>query len=631
MTYLDILHQYWGYPDFRGIQKEIIESIGAGKDTLGLMPTGGGKSLTFQIPALAQDGVCIVITPLIALMKDQVDHLRHQGIPAAAVYSGMHRDAIVATLENCVLGSTRLLYISPERIGSDIFQVKLRHMKVSFITVDEAHCISQWGYDFRPSYLQIAAIRRLVPEAPVLALTATATPEVVDDIQERLGFKVKNVFRMSFERKNLAYVVRQTEDKDAEMVHILQSVPQTAIIYCRSRKRTKDVAQKLTEYGISATWYHAGLEPAVKDQRQNDWQNDRIRVIVATNAFGMGIDKPDVRVVIHLDCPSSLEAYFQEAGRAGRDGRKAYAVLLYNGSDRRTLQKRVEDTFPPKEYVQTVYEHLAYFYQIGVGSGAGCTFEFPIDRFCTTFKHFPTRANAALTLLQRAGYIDYEQNPDTQARIRFLLNRDDLYRLDALSDKENEVVTALLRNYGGLFSDYGYVDESYIAQEAGLDRSQTYTVLVNLSKKRIINFIPRKNTPIIRYRSDRIDGADIVLDRSVYEDRKAQFVKRIHSVIDYAQNGRVCRSRQLLRYFGETKSVDCGQCDVCLSHTDTEDGDERKLIRRQLLTLLADGKKHHITEIRRLNSDWELIGDVMREMVLEEDIRMEGSFLLRPC
>ena len=631
MTYLDILHQYWGYPDFRGIQKEIIESIGAGKDTLGLMPTGGGKSLTFQIPALAQDGVCIVITPLIALMKDQVDHLRHQGIPAAAVYSGMHRDAIVATLENCVLGSTRLLYISPERIGSDIFQVKLRHMKVSFITVDEAHCISQWGYDFRPSYLQIAAIRRLVPEAPVLALTATATPEVVDDIQERLGFKVKNVFRMSFERKNLAYVVRQTEDKDAEMVHILQSVPQTAIIYCRSRKRTKDVAQKVTEYGISATWYHAGLEPAVKDQRQNDWQNDRIRVIVATNAFGMGIDKPDVRVVIHLDCPSSLEAYFQEAGRAGRDGRKAYAVLLYNGSDRRTLQKRVEDTFPPKEYVQTVYEHLAYFYQIGVGSGAGCTFEFPIDRFCTTFKHFPTRANAALTLLQRAGYIDYEQNPDTQARIRFLLNRDDLYRLDALSDKENEVVTALLRNYGGLFSDYGYVDESYIAQEAGLDRNQTYTVLVNLSKKRIINFIPRKNTPIVRYRSDRIDGVDIVLDRSVYEDRKAQFVKRIHSVIDYAQNGRVCRSRQLLRYFGETKSVDCGQCDVCLSHTDTEDGDERKLIRRQLLTLLADGKKHHITEIRRLNSDWELTGDVMREMVLEEDIRMEGSFLLRPC
>ena len=630
MSYLDILHQYWGYPDFRGIQKDIIESIGAGKDTLGLMPTGGGKSITFQVPALAREGICIVITPLIALMKDQVDHLRHQGIPAAAIYSGMHRDAIVATLENCIFGRTKLLYISPERIESDIFQIKLRHMKVSFITVDEAHCISQWGYDFRPSYLLIADIRKLVPHVPVLALTATATPEVVDDIQDRLGFKEKNVFRMSFERKNLAYVVRQTEDKDAEMIHILQSIPQTAIVYCRSRKRTKDVAQMLTRQGISATWYHAGLEPAIKDQRQNDWQNDRIRVIVATNAFGMGIDKPDVRVVIHIDCPSSLEAYFQEAGRAGRDGKKSYAVLLYNGNDNRVLQKRIEDTFPPKEYIQTVYEHLAYFYQIGVGSGDGCTFEFPIDKFCTTFKHFPIRASAALTILQRAGYIDYEQNPDTKARVRFLLNRDDLYRLDALSDKENEVVTALLRNYGGLFSDYGYVDESYIAQEAGLDRNQTYMILVNLSKKRIINFIPRKNTPLVRYRSDRIDGADVILDRSVYEDRKEQFVKRIRSVIDYAQNGRICRSRQLLLYFGEKKSADCGQCDVCLSHTDTDDNAIRKLIRRQLLELLADGKRHHVTEVRRLNSNWDLAGEVMREMVLEEEILMEGSYLLQP-
>lgn len=630
MSYLDILHQYWGYPDFRGIQKDIIESIGAGKDTLGLMPTGGGKSITFQVPALAREGICIVITPLIALMKDQVDHLRYQGIPAAAIYSGMHRDAIVATLENCIFGRTKLLYISPERIGSDIFQIKLRHMKVSFITVDEAHCISQWGYDFRPSYLLIADIRKLVPHVPVLALTATATPEVVDDIQDRLGFKEKNVFRMSFERKNLAYVVRQTEDKDAEMIHILQSIPQTAIVYCRSRKRTKDVAQMLTRQGVSATWYHAGLEPAIKDQRQNDWQNDRIRVIVATNAFGMGIDKPDVRVVIHIDCPSSLEAYFQEAGRAGRDGKKSYAVLLYNGNDNRVLQKRIEDTFPPKEYIQTVYEHLAYFYQIGVGSGDGCTFEFPIDKFCTTFKHFPIRASAALTILQRAGYIDYEQNPDTKARVRFLLNRDDLYRLDALSDKENEVVTALLRNYGGLFSDYGYVDESYIAQEAGLDRNQTYMILVNLSKKRIINFIPRKNTPLVRYRSDRIDGADVILDRSVYEDRKEQFVKRIRSVIDYAQNGRICRSRQLLLYFGEKKSADCGQCDVCLSHTDTDDSAIRKLIRQQLLELLADGKRHHVTEVRRLNSNWDLAGEVMREMVLEEEILMEGSYLLQP-
>ena len=628
MSYLDILHKYWGYSDFRGIQREIIESIGAGKDTLGLMPTGGGKSLTFQVPALAQEGVCIVITPLIALMKDQVEHLRHKGITAAAIYSGMSRDAIVTTLENCIFGGVKLLYISPERISSDLFQIKLKHMKVSFITVDEAHCISQWGYDFRPSYLQIAVIRKLVPNVPILALTATATPDVIDDIQERLGFTEKNVFRMSFERKNLVYVVRQAEDKEAEMVHILQSIPKTAIVYCRSRKRTKEIAQLLIQYGISATWYHAGLEPAVKDQRQSEWQHDKVRVIVATNAFGMGIDKADVRVVIHMDCPSSLEAYFQEAGRAGRDGQKAYAVLLYNGHDNRTLQKRVEDTFPPKEYVQQVYEHLAYFYQIGVDSGEGCTFEFPIDKFCATFKHFPIRANAALILLQRAGYIDYEPNPDNNARVRFLLRRDDLYRLDSLSEKENDVVISLLRNYGGLFTDYGYVDESYIAQEAGLDRNQTYMVLVNLSKKRIIDFIPRKSIPLISYKRDRVDGSDVILDKSVYEERKEQFQKSINSVINYAQNDRVCRSRQLLYYFGEKKSVDCEQCDVCLSHSHHDDHNQQEEIKEKLLAMVADGERHHVTEVRQLDEDWDMVTKVMKELMDEEQLLMDGSHLI---
>ena len=628
MSYLDILHKYWGYPDFRGIQREIIESIGAGKDTLGLMPTGGGKSLTFQVPALAQEGVCIVITPLIALMKDQVEHLRHKGIAAAAIYSGMSRDAIVTTLENCIFGGVKLLYISPERISSDIFQIKLKHMKVSFITVDEAHCISQWGYDFRPSYLQIAVIRKLVPNVPILALTATATPDVIDDIQERLGFTEKNVFRMSFERKNLVYVVRQAEDKEAEMVHILQSIPKTAIVYCRSRKRTKEIAQLLMQYGISATWYHAGLEPAVKDQRQSEWQHDKVRVIVATNAFGMGIDKADVRVVIHMDCPSSLEAYFQEAGRAGRDGQKAYAVLLYNGHDNRTLQKRVEDTFPPKEYVQQVYEHLAYFYQIGVNSGEGCTFEFPIDKFCATFKHFPIRANSALILLQRAGYIDYEPNPDNNARVRFLLRRDDLYRLDSLSEKENDVVISLLRNYGGLFTDYGYVDESYIAQEAGLDRNQTYMVLVNLSKKRIIDFIPRKSIPLISYKRDRVDGSDVILDKSVYEERKEQFQKSINSVINYAQNDRVCRSRQLLYYFGEKKSVDCEQCDVCLSHSHHDNHDQQEEIKEKLLAMVADGERHLVTEVRLLDEDWDMVTKVMKELMDEEQLLMDGSYLI---
>ena len=592
------------------------------------MPTGGGKSLTFQVPALAQEGVCIVITPLIALMKDQVEHLRHKGIAAAAIYSGMSRDAIVTTLENCIFGGVKLLYISPERISSDLFQIKLKHMKVSFITVDEAHCISQWGYDFRPSYLQIAVIRKLVPNVPILALTATATPDAIDDIQERLGFTEKNVFRMSFERKNLVYVVRQAEDKEAEMVHILQSIPKTAIVYCRSRKRTKEVAQLLMQYGISATWYHAGLEPAVKDQRQSEWQHNKVRVMVATNAFGMGIDKADVRVVVHMDCPSSLEAYFQEAGRAGRDGQKAYAVLLYNGHDNRTLQKRIEDTFPPKESVQQVYEHLAYFYQIGVNSGEGCTFEFPIDKFCATFKHFPIRANAALILLQRAGYIDYEPNPDNNARVRFLLRRDDLYRLDSLSEKENDVVISLLRNYGGLFTDYGYVDESYIAQEAGLDRNQTYMVLVNLSKKRIIDFIPRKSIPLISYKRDRVDGSDVILDKSVYEERKEQFQKSINSVINYAQNDRVCRSRQLLYYFGEKKSVDCEQCDVCLSHTHHDDHDQQEEIKEKLLAMVADGERHLVTEVRLLNEDWDMVTKVMKELMDEEQLLMDGSYLI---
>lgn len=366
---LDILHQYWGYDDFRGIQREIIESIDAGRDTLGLMPTGGGKSLTFQVPALKKEGTCIVITPLIALMKDQVQHLKAKGIKAAAIYSGMKRSEIVATLENCIFGGVKFLYVSPERLSSEIFQVKLRHMRVSFITVDEAHCISQWGYDFRPAYLQISNIRKIKPDVPVLALTATATPQVIDDIQEKLAFKQKNVFRMSFERKNLTYVVRKTDDKPSELVHILKHVSGSAIVYVRSRRRCRDIAEMLTQQDISATFYHAGLELSTRDERQKEWQEDKKRVMVATNAFGMGIDKPDVRTVIHFDCPDSIEAYFQEAGRAGRDGKRAYAVLLWNGSDVTKMNRRIDENFPPKDYINKVYNELAYFFGVGLGSG----------------------------------------------------------------------------------------------------------------------------------------------------------------------------------------------------------------------------------------------------------------------
>lgn len=627
MSYKDILKKYWGYDDFRGIQQDIIESIGEGRDTLGLMPTGGGKSITFQVPALAKDGVCIVITPLIALMKDQVDHLKQKGIQAAAIYSGMSRNEIVSTLENCIFGGIKLLYISPERICSDIFQTKLKRINVSFITVDEAHCISQWGYDFRPSYLAIADIRRQLPNIPILALTATATSEVIDDIQDQLLFAKRNVFRMSFERKNLAYIVRRTDDKYSEMIHILKAIPKAAIVYCRSRKRTKEAAELLVKSGISATWYHAGLENTVKDQRQKEWQADKTRVIVATNAFGMGIDKPDVRVVIHIDCPSSIEAYFQEAGRAGRDGKKSYAVLLYNGHDRAKLTNRIEETFPPKEYIRQVYDHLSYFFQVGIGSGKGYTFEFPIDKFSFNFKHFPTRVNSALQIIHRAGYIKYEPNPNNIARVHFLLNRDDLYRLDSLSKNENSVVTALLRSYGGLFSDYGFIDESWIAQQAGLDVNKTYMALIDLSKKRIISFIPRHKVPLVTYLYDRIDGDDIELSKQLYDIRKEEFTKRIKAVISYAEEDSICRSRQLLRYFSETKTSDCNQCDVCLSNVHKQDKIKSSNIRNKIMVLLSDRKQHLITEIKAIFNDEVTTLNIIEEMLAEEKIIIDGEMI----
>ena len=588
-----ILQKYWGYPDFRGIQRNIIESIASGRDTLGLMPTGGGKSITFQVPALAQEGVCIVITPLIALMKDQVQHLREHGILADAIYADKSRSEILQTLDNVIFGGMKILYVSPERLASEMFQTKLRHIHVSFITVDEAHCISQWGYDFRPSYLQIASIREMKPGIPILALTATATPEVVDDIQERLHFKEKNVFKMSFERKNLAYVVREAEDKQGEMIHILQSVGGSAIVYARSRKRTKEMAQLLSQQGITATFYHAGLDPDVKDQRQKAWQKDEVRVMCATNAFGMGIDKPDVRVVIHIDCPDSLEAYFQEAGRAGRDGQKSYAVLLYNKHDELKLCKRVDDTFPPKELIQDIYEHLAYFYQIGVGSGQGKTFEFDIEKFCVTYKYFPTKVDAALRILERSGYLHYEDNPDGKARVMFLLGRNDLYQLDQLAPSQDAVVTALLRSYGSLFVDLTYIDETMIARQAELTIQQVYFALKSLAARHIIQFIPRRKIPFISYTRDRVDGDKVVIPKEVWESRREQYEKRIKSMIRYAKNDEVCRSRQLLAYFGEKNDSECNQCDVCLADQTEE---REKELRRKVAENQIIIEDHHIIE-----------------------------------
>lgn len=626
--YTRILRQYWGHSAFRGIQRDIIESIGSGHDTLGLMPTGGGKSITFQVPALAAEGVCIVITPLIALMKDQVYNLRRRGILAAAIYSGMTRHEILRTLENCILGSTKVLYVSPERIASELFKTKLRHMKVSFITVDEAHCISQWGYDFRPSYLHIADIRQIKPEAPLLALTATATRQVADDIQEKLKFKDGNMFRMSFERKNLTYIVRHATDKRGEMLHILRSVRGSAIVYVRSRKRASEISGWLEENGVEATFYHAGLEHSVKDERQKLWHDDVKRVMVATNAFGMGIDKPDVRVVIHFDCPSSLEAYFQEAGRAGRDGMKSYAVMLYNGSDDTKLQKRIADEFPEKEYIRSVYDHLAGFFQIAVNNGCRHTFMFDIRKFCRTYKLFPVQTDAALKILERAGYIEYNTDPNSDPRIVFLISRDHLYMLNELSPLEDRLITTLLRNYGSLFIDYTYIDEDMIAAQAGLTSQQIYLLLKGLTQKRILHFVPRSKTPFITYTRDRVDGENLIITRDVYEDRKEQFAKRINTVIGYATNDNVCRSRQLLRYFDEPRSTDCGQCDVCLAHKRMPDTERLLRDARNMITaLLDDRKRHHLTELLSLRLPSDALDTALEQLIAEETIHVESSYV----
>ena len=614
--YLNILKQYWGYNDFRSIQLDIIKSIGEGRDTLGLMPTGGGKSITFQVPALAQEGTCLVITPLIALMKDQVQNLRKKGIKAAAIYTGLSRNEIIKTLENCIFGGVKLLYISPERLSSPIFQTKLRHIKVSFITVDEAHCISQWGYDFRPAYLKIAEIRKLKP-APVLALTATATAKVIDDIQTQLAFEQKNVFRMSYERKNLVYIVRETNDKIAELIHILSRINGSAIVYVRSRRRSKELSAILEDNSIPSTFYHAGLEPSVRDERQKLWHDNKKRVIVATNAFGMGIDKPDVRVVAHIDCPDSIEAYFQEAGRAGRDGTKSFAVLLWNDGDPAKLKKRINSNFPPKEFISDVYEHLAYFYQIGIGSGSGHTFAFDIGRFCVTYGYDSIRVDSALRILQNAGYLRYETEPDASARVHILLKRNELDRLNELTPQEDAVITTLLRSYGGLFTDYEYIDESIVATFSGLSQHETYQTMKSLSMRHIIHFIPQRKTPFITFVQDRAEF--INLPANIYDDRKTEFIKRIESVIAYASDDYICRSRQLLRYFGENIQSDCNQCDVC-SKSKHDDTVEDKIIQ-----LLDDYEWHQLTDIMKIDASSPDLDRAIKHLVQEEIIHIDGD------
>jgi ATP-dependent DNA helicase RecQ len=626
--YRKILKQYWGYDNFRGIQEDIIRSIGEGRDTLGLMPTGGGKSITFQVPTLAQEGLCLVITPLIALMKDQVRNLRERGIKATAIYSGMTREEIVIALENCIFGNYKFLYVSPERLDTEIFQIKLRSMHVSLITVDESHCISQWGYDFRPAYLKIAEIRQLLPGVPVIALTATATPEVVSDIQQRLQFRQENVFRMSFERKNLAYVVRHTEDKESELLHILQHVDGSGIVYTRNRKKTKEISLFLNRNHITATFYHAGLNDETKDSRQKAWLKGEFRVMVATNAFGMGIDKPDVRVVIHADVPDSPEAYFQEAGRAGRDGMKAYAVLLFCARDKITLKQRVSDTFPEKSYIRKIYEDINFYYQMAMGDGRGCTFAFNIDEFCRNFKHFPVQTDSALKILTRAGYLEYTDEQDNASRIMFTITKEELYRIREQSEDTEKLLRILLRSYTGLFTDYAYISEDNLSTRSGLSKQQIYETLLSLSRQHILHYIPAKKTPYIIYTRERQETERVYLSKEVYEDRKESYVQRINAMIEYAESENRCRSRMLLRYFGEKNEHNCGQCDVCLQqHQSGLKSGEFEAISQQLQALLKENPLS-LQEIKdKMQVPENHLMKVVSYLVSEEIIRQENGYL----
>ena len=624
-----LLKQYWGYDSFRGIQEEIINSISENKDTLGLMPTGGGKSITFQVPALAKDGLCLVITPLIALMKDQVQNLRKRGIKALSIYSGMSRQDIITTLENCIFGNYKFLYISPERLDTEIFRTKLRKMKVSMITVDESHCISQWGYDFRPAYLKIAEIRELLPNIPVLALTATATPEVVKDIQARLHFRRENVFRMSFERSNLAYIVRKTDNKTGELLHILRSMPGSAIVYVRNRRRTKEITELLNNEDITADFYHAGLDDATKDIRQHRWQSGGSRVMVATNAFGMGIDKPDVRIVIHMDLPDSIEAYFQEAGRAGRDGQKAYAVILYAKADKTTLHKRIPDTFPEKEYIKDVYEHLQYYYQMAMGDGLDCVREFNIEDFCRKFKYFPVPVDSALKILTQAGYLEYTGEQDNTSRLLFTIRRDELYRLREMGDDMDKLIQTVLRSYTGVFTDYTYINEDSLAIRTGLTRRQIYEQLVHLAKLRIVSYIPRKKTPYIIYTRERIEAQLIHISPEIYEERKARYETRINAMLEYVTNDTLCRSRMLLDYFGEKNEHNCGLCDTCIGlrkQTATCQPDREELYEK-IHEILSGAPQTPAGLLEQLPIEKELLNEALHRLLDEGKIIVVDGIL----
>lgn len=560
---LSILKKNWGYDSFRPLQEDIVQSILKGEDTLGLMPTGGGKSITFQVPALAMEGTAIVVTPLISLMKDQVDNLKRRRIKAVYLHSGMTMRERRVAEEKLVNGGTKLLYVSPERLRNENFIDLLRLIKLSFIVVDEAHCISQWGYDFRPAYLNIAKLRKVFPKLPVLALTATATPEVVDDICQQLIMREPQVFKMSFARSNINYIVRPAETKIYEIFHILSRTQGSSIVYARSRKKTKEIAEYLINAGISATYYHAGLDSGLKDERQTLWQRGGVRVMVATNAFGMGIDKPDVRVVIHYDLPPSLEEYYQEAGRAGRDGLNSWAVLLTSSKDTALMKRRITEAFPPRDDIKLMYERICNYLHVAVDEGYEKVAEFDVEKFCDTFGYQQKRCLSSLRLLGQAGYLEFSEESDRQSRVMILVDREELYHLTSISKEAEVVLKGLMRLYPGLFSDYVYINELKLSIETKINEARQYDALLELSRAKIIHYVPRSRVPFIYFPTAREERKYLIIGKNIYEERKAIVEKRTNAMLQYAFEVNKCRERRMLEYFGQMDGHDCGKCDVC--------------------------------------------------------------------
>ncbi len=585
---LNVLKKYWGYDSFRSIQEPIIKSVLDGNDTLGLMPTGGGKSITFQVPTMVIDGMTLVITPIISLMKDQVDNLRDRGIKATYLHSGLSQREMRNAVEKCIYGNCKFLYVSPERLRSAMFCDQIRHMPIKLIVVDEAHCISQWGYDFRPSFLSIACIREIIKDAPILALTATATPLVVDDIMEKLLFHKKNVFSMSFGRQNLSYIVRHCEDKPSQLLHILNNVGGSAIVYARNRAKTKETAKMLQFYGINADFYHAGLSIEDKETKQNKWKSGENRVIIATNAFGMGIDKPDVRLVVHIDFPSSLEEYYQEAGRAGRDGKKSYVVLLTTSSDKATLKRRISDAFPPKDFIKNVYDLVGVFLNVAVGDGYNQLYEFNFTLFCKTFKLPIIPTKSALDILTKAKYIEFIEEIESQSRVFIQAKKEDLYHLSTTNPNLDIVLQALLRQYTGLFADYVFINEDVISQRYGIKPEVIYDSLITLTKMHILHYVPRKRTPFIIFTTSREESRYVIIPRTVYEEHRARLEERIGKMIQYAFDKNICRENFILNYFGESEDSRCGRCDTCLQMKKLKENDLDQKIIDGILYMLSN-------------------------------------------